>query len=275
MRQQRADEHLLKDVRRPGRPRSRGRPARRSAGAMGNTLQVICSGTLKAKRKCSGACANSLLQNSCGGELVEGEIAADGGEDFAYSRRHSASKSFLGEASARQVALAAVDLSEPAFVLPGTAADVDILRGQAGAGGPPGGRAGTRRDRRRADLPRLRSPEVVRVGAGLDQAGGPEADHHRRRAAGVARADVHDVLAALQFGDYRRARCARRAAGCRGSWRDCRSSKPGARSGSAGLHGGLGIHAEEDRVEQHLQQRLILIVAAGRGEGDHGLDRER
>ena len=64
MRQQRAHEHLLEHVRVQERLVLLARLRRRSAGAMGKTLQVICSGTLKAKRKCSGACANSLLQKS-------------------------------------------------------------------------------------------------------------------------------------------------------------------------------------------------------------------
>ena len=40
---------------------------------------------------------------------------------------------------------------------------------------------------------------------------------------------------------------------------------------ASGLHGAFGVHAEEDGVEQHLEQRLILIVAAGSGERDDRL----
>ena len=71
----------------------------------------------------------------------------------------------------------------------------------------------------------------------------------------------------LQLRDDRRSACARRAAGCPGSSRDCRSSRPGARSGSAALPPpARAFMPHTRRVEQHLQQRLLLLVAARRRE---------
>src|ERR1022692_4067373 len=64
------------------------------------------------------------------GELVEREIAADRRENLAVFPQALGLEELLGEAPARQVAFAAVDLPQPALVLPGTAADVDVLRGQ-------------------------------------------------------------------------------------------------------------------------------------------------
>ncbi len=63
-----------------------------------------------------------------GGELVKGEIAAHRRENLAVLSQTLGLENFLGEASARQVAIPAVDLPQPALVLPGTAADVDVLR---------------------------------------------------------------------------------------------------------------------------------------------------
>src|ERR1019366_9775960 len=63
-------------------------------------------------------------------ELVESEIAADRRENLAVFPQALGLEELLGEAPARQVAFAAVDLPQPALVLPGTAADVDVPRGK-------------------------------------------------------------------------------------------------------------------------------------------------
>ena len=64
------------------------------------------------------------------GELVEGEIAADGGEDLGVLAEAFLLEQFLREAAAREIAVAVVDLVQPAFVFPGAAADEDIALGE-------------------------------------------------------------------------------------------------------------------------------------------------
>src|ERR1017187_859189 len=56
------------------------------------------------------------------GELVEGEIAAHGGERLGVLAQALGLERRLGEAAARKVPLARVYLPNPALVLPGTAA---------------------------------------------------------------------------------------------------------------------------------------------------------
>ncbi len=97
-------------------------------GCTGNTLHVICSGTLKAKRKPSGVWRKRRVQKSTGGELVEREIAADRGKRLGVFFQAIGLECLAREFAAREIPFAAVDLAKPALVLPGTAADVDVLR---------------------------------------------------------------------------------------------------------------------------------------------------
>ena len=62
-----------------------------------------------------------------GGELVEGEIAADDGESLGVFAEAFVIEAFLGEPAARGVALARIDLIEPAFIFPGTGSDENVF----------------------------------------------------------------------------------------------------------------------------------------------------
>jgi hypothetical protein len=64
------------------------------------------------------------------GELVEGEIAADRGEDFGVLAEAFLLEQFLREAAAGEVSVAMIDLVQPAFVFPGAAPDEDIALGE-------------------------------------------------------------------------------------------------------------------------------------------------
>jgi hypothetical protein len=61
-----------------------------------------------------------------GRELVKGKIAAHRGKDFGVFAKAFGFEQLLRKTAARKIALAAVDLSEPAFVLPRTAADINV-----------------------------------------------------------------------------------------------------------------------------------------------------
>jgi hypothetical protein len=129
VRQQGADEHLLENARvqKRGVLAARLRPVPRVRGEhfAGNLFRHF-EGESEVLR----GVAEQLAPEFRSGELVEGEIAADGGEYLAVFAQALGLEEPLGEASAREVAFAAIDLPEPAFVLPGTAADQDVLRRQ-------------------------------------------------------------------------------------------------------------------------------------------------
>ena len=129
MRQQRAHEHLLENVRVQERfvlaPRLRA-VARVNRKHFARDLFRHFEGEAEVLRSLS----EELVPEFRGGELVKSEIAADRRENLAVLAQALGFESLFGETSARQVAVPAVDLSQPALVLPGTAADVDILRGQ-------------------------------------------------------------------------------------------------------------------------------------------------
>jgi hypothetical protein len=62
--------------------------------------------------------------------VIKREIAAHSGEDLGVLPEAFLLEEFLGETAPRKVAITAIDLVEPALVLPGTAADEDIARRQ-------------------------------------------------------------------------------------------------------------------------------------------------
>jgi hypothetical protein len=59
------------------------------------------------------------------GELIEGKVAADGEEDGGVFAEAGVFEEFLRKFAARLIARARVDLTEPAFVFPGAAADIN------------------------------------------------------------------------------------------------------------------------------------------------------
>ena len=65
------------------------------------------------------------LPERLAGELVEGEVATHGGEDFGVLAQTIGLEDALREPAASEVSRARIDLVDPAFVLPGAAADVD------------------------------------------------------------------------------------------------------------------------------------------------------
>ena len=62
--------------------------------------------------------------------MIEREIAADDGKGFRVLAEAFGFEPFPREPPARQIAIARVDLAKPAFILPGTAADENVLRRQ-------------------------------------------------------------------------------------------------------------------------------------------------
>src|ERR1035437_3874312 len=129
VRHERAQEHLLKNARVQERfilpARLRAVPRVRREHLAGNLLRHF-EGEAEVLRRLPEKPAPEFLR----GELVEGKIAADRREDLAVFPQALGLEELPGEAAARQVAFAAVDLPQPALVLPGTAANVDVLRGQ-------------------------------------------------------------------------------------------------------------------------------------------------
>ena len=69
-----------------------------------------------------------------GGELVEGEIAADHRKGLGVLAETLVLKESLGKGPAPEVQLAGVDLAQPAFILPGAGPDEDVLLGQTDQG---------------------------------------------------------------------------------------------------------------------------------------------
>src|SRR5258706_7679799 len=63
-------------------------------------------------------------------KLIKREIAADGRKCLRILLQASVVEQLLREAPARQIIRAAVNLAQPAFVLPGAAADVDVPQRQ-------------------------------------------------------------------------------------------------------------------------------------------------
>src|ERR1019366_1198186 len=129
VRQERAHEHLLENVRVQESlilaARLRAVPRVRGEHLAGNLFRHF-EGEAEVVR----SLAEQLAPEFRGGELIEGEIAADRGEDLAVFAQALGLEELLGEAPARQVAFAPVDLPQPALVLPGTAADPDVPRRQ-------------------------------------------------------------------------------------------------------------------------------------------------
>ena len=194
-------------------------------------MHVICSGHFEGEPKVFRRLTEQLAPEFFGGELVEREVAADGGENLGVFAQALRLEELLREAPARQVAIAAVDLPEPAFVLPGTAADVDMLCGAAArrrsARSFARGSAST--GLRIAGLPRLRSAVVVGIGAGFDQPVGRQIGSSPAPRRWPSASGCRPGACAAAARRSRPGQCARRAAGRPDSWRDCRSSTPGAR----------------------------------------------
>src|SRR5579871_3552776 len=64
-------------------------------------------------------------------KLIKGEIAANGGKRLGVFLQTGFVEGFLREAAAGKIPGAAVNLAEPPFILPGTAADVDVAAGES------------------------------------------------------------------------------------------------------------------------------------------------
>ena len=77
-----------------------------------------------------GRLAEQLPPEFRSGELVECEVAAHGGEGFGVLVQALALKEPGREVPARQITLARVNLPQPALILPGAAADQNVLRGK-------------------------------------------------------------------------------------------------------------------------------------------------
>src|SRR6185312_6241493 len=64
------------------------------------------------------------------GKLVEGEIAANDGKSFRVLAQALGFETLLREPAALDIAVAGINLIQPAWVLPGTGPDPNILRYQ-------------------------------------------------------------------------------------------------------------------------------------------------
>src|ERR1039458_6489570 len=87
-------------------------------------------GRFAGETEARGRAVEQLAPEIVRGELVEGEIAAHGGERLGVLAQALGLERRLGEAPARKVPLARVYLPDPALVLPGAAAYENALRGQ-------------------------------------------------------------------------------------------------------------------------------------------------
>src|SRR5258706_3532817 len=65
-------------------------------------------------------------------ELIESEIAAHGAKRGGVLFEAAAVKGLFRKPSSREITRPAVDLPQPTFVFPGTAANVDVIVGQPG-----------------------------------------------------------------------------------------------------------------------------------------------
>src|SRR5579871_488279 len=126
IRKQRAEKHLLQHVViEEGfirfaalRPVARMRRKYLAGDLFGNF-----EGETKGLRRLLEESAPEIL----GGELVKREIAAHGWERFGVLAQALGLETLTGKLAARQIALARINLAEPALVLPGTAADINVL----------------------------------------------------------------------------------------------------------------------------------------------------
>ena|SRR5437667_11392058 len=82
------------------------------------------------KSKPWGCLRKQLTPEFLRGELIKSEIAAHRGKSLGVLFQACGIEQFFRKASARQVIAARIDLAEPAFVLPRTAADVNVPCGE-------------------------------------------------------------------------------------------------------------------------------------------------
>src|SRR5580698_2804864 len=67
-----------------------------------------------------------------GRELIEGEIAANDRKCFGVFVQAFVLKTLLRKPAARQIAVAGINLTEPALIFPGTGSDENVLRRERG-----------------------------------------------------------------------------------------------------------------------------------------------
>src|ERR1700683_2256033 len=65
-------------------------------------------------------------------ELIEGEIAANDGKCFGIFVQAFVLKTLLRKPAARQIAVAGINLAEPALIFPGTRSDENVVRRESG-----------------------------------------------------------------------------------------------------------------------------------------------
>jgi hypothetical protein len=127
--QERAQEHLLKGV---GVQKALVVAAglRAIAGVNGKDLARDLLGNFEGEAEALRRPREELLPEVLGGELIEREVSAHRGEDLRVLTQALGLELFFGEAAAGEIALPAINLSEPPLILPGAAADIDIVGGQ-------------------------------------------------------------------------------------------------------------------------------------------------
>src|SRR5262249_61479997 len=87
-------------------------------------------GPFEAEQEIRGRLAEEPLPVVLAGELVEGEVAADGGKRRGVFGQARLLEFLLRVLAPRLVAFLAVDRPEPALVFPGAGAEIDALVGQ-------------------------------------------------------------------------------------------------------------------------------------------------
>src|SRR5450432_344209 len=124
---QRADEHVLEHP-----AIQEGFVVAAAGGAVSRVDREYLArdllGHLEGEAEMLGRQLEQAAPELLGGKLVEGEIAAHRGKSLRVFAEALGLEKLLREFAAGEVAFPAIDLAEPSFVFPGTAADEDVVR---------------------------------------------------------------------------------------------------------------------------------------------------